>query len=338
MRSGNGNHKTRTSASEYGVIWSQYINDSLSCCILRHFLYWVEDKEIKEVLTLALELSESHLKSIKHFLKNDDYPVPLGFTEEDVNVNAPRLFTDTFMLVYINIMAIHGMTRYTGALGTSTRQDYMDYFTECTSQTMDLYKKSTTILLQKGILSKAPVLNNHQQVDFIKKQSFLTGWLGDRRPINSVEISGTYLNLQKTMAKMVLELGFRQVSRSKEVRHFMDRGRQVCQKHFDLLSSMLKEDHLSVPRTFETEVTDSLAPPFSDKLMLYHIVTLLSSAIGYYGEALAVSQRRDMAAVYFRMMTEIGVLAEDGMNLLIKNGWVEQPPGATDYDHLKNQK
>lgn len=97
---------------------------------------------------------------------------------------------------------------------------------------------------------------------------------------------------------------------------------------------MLKEDHLHIPRTFDSEVTDSTLPPFSDKLMLFFISMLLSSAIGYYAEAMSFCQRRDLAANYAKMIAEIGVLAEDAMNLLIENEWMEQPPLATDHEDL----
>lgn len=331
-------HLTKSTASELGVIWSQYINDSLSRCTLRYFLNHIEDDQIKEVAQLALKLSEAHLVKIKQFLSKENYPIPVGFTDQDVTVDAPRLFTDTYVIMYLQIMAIHGMTRYAGAVGSSLRADYVTYFMDCTNETMELYSKASKIVLEKGIITKAPALNNQQEVDYIQKQSFLTGWLGSRRPINAVEISGTYLNLQKTMAKMVLELGFSQVAESKKVREYMERSRQVCHKHFKRLSAMLEEDNLHVPKTFETEVTDSTAPPFSDKLMMYLVTSLLSSAIAYYGEALALCQRRDLSATYFRMITEIGVLAEDGFNILIDNGWVEQPPTATDHGGLSKSK
>lgn len=328
------NQKYKSTASELGIIWSQYINDSLARCILRHFIHHVEDESIGDILRYALQLSEGHLKKIKQFLTQESLPIPIGFTDKDVKVDAPRLFTDTYMIVYIQVMAIHGMTRYSGAVSSSHREDYIKYLTECTSDTMELYARATKVMLSKGIVTKPPVLNNQYKVDFVKKQNFLTGWFGKRRPINAVEISGTYLNLQKTMAKMVMELGFAQVAESKEVREYMIRARELCQKHFDTLSTMLREDNLHVPKILETEVTDSTFSPFSDKLMLYHISTLLSSAIGYYGEALSVSQRRDLAAGYAQMIGEMGLLAEDGANLLINNGWMEQPPAATDHKGL----
>jgi len=33
-------------------------------------------------------------------------------------------------------------------------------------------------------------------------------------------------------------------------------------------------------------------------------------------------------------MAEIGAYAEDGANIMIDNGWLEQPPGAADRDLL----
>ncbi|MRX74416.1 DUF3231 family protein [Bacillus lacus] len=330
------NHSTNTkiTSSELANLWMQYVNDSLARCVFRHFLYHIEDKSVQEVVQYALEIAEGHLVKCEQFLTKEGYPKPMGFTDQDVTVEAPRLFTDTFIIVYVQIMAVHGMTRYAGALGNILDEEQRKYFRHVLIETMELYDKATTVLLDKGIISKPPTFNNHQKVEYLTKQNFLTGWFGRRRPISAVEVSGTFLNLQKTMVKIVLELGFGQVAQSKKVQKYMERGRQLCRKHFEILSLMLNEDNLHIPRTFETEVTDSTLSPFSDKLMLFHVATLLSSAVGYYGEALALSQRRDLGVSYSTMIADIEVIAEDGMNLLIDNGWMEQPPLATDHEGL----
>jgi len=72
--------------------------------------------------------------------------------------------------------------------------------------------------------------------------------------------------------------------------------------------------------------------------MLNHIVVLISSAVGYYGAGVSVSQRRDIALEYTRFMAEVGVYAEDGAQLLIKHGWLEQPPLASDRENLAIKK
>ncbi|WML50901.1 DUF3231 family protein [Neobacillus sp. PS3-12] len=328
------NHQDRINASEYGVIWSQYVNDSMSRCVLRYLLNDAKDENTRDLLQFALELSETHLVKTKQILTQENYPIPIGFTDKDVTLDAPSLFTDTFKIVYLQIMTIHGLTRYAGATSVCIREDVRKYFIDCTSQTLELYDRVTNVALYKGILSKPPTLNNQQNIDFVRKQNYLTGWFGKRRPINAIEISGVHLNMQKTMVKMVLELGFSQVCHSKEVRVFMERARKLCKRHFHILGSILEEENLHIPRIFETEVTDSTVAPFSDKLMLFHIATLLSAALGYYGEALSMSHRRDMSADYTRMNIEIALIAEDGMNLLIERGWMEQPPTAADHESL----
>jgi hypothetical protein len=328
------NNQDKINASEYGIIWSQYLNDSMSRCILRYLLNDAKDEDTRALLQFALQLSETHIERTIQFLTQENYPIPIGFTDEDVTVNAPSLFTDTFKVIYLQIMSIHGLTRYAGATSVSIREDVRKYLIECTSQTLELYDRVTTVALSKGILSKPPTFNNKQKIDFIRKQNYLTGWFGKRRPINAIEISGAHLNMQKTMLKMVLELGFSQVCQSKEVREFFERARKLCKRHFHILGLMLEEENLHEPRIFESEVTDSTVPPFSDKLMLFHVATLLSAALGYYGEALSMCQRRDLSADYARMNMEIALIAEDGMNLLIENGWMEQLPTATDHENL----
>lgn len=244
-------NSTKISSSELGNLWSQYINDSLANCVFRYFLHHVQDKDIGEVIQYALELTERHLKKAAEFLTKENYPIPIGFTDEDVTVEAPPLFSDTYIIVYVHIMTVHGLTRYAGAIGNVIEEEQRKYFIGVISETMELYDKAVKVLTDKGIISKPPTFNNHQKVEFVKKQNYLTGWFGKRRPISAVEVSGTYLNLQKTMTKIVLELGFSQVAKSKEVRKFMERARMLCNKHFQTLSAMMTEDNLHIPRTFE---------------------------------------------------------------------------------------
>ena len=304
----------------------QYVNDSMSKCVLSYYLKNAQDKEIRSIIEFALSLAESHIEKIKVFLKKENYPIPIAFSKDDVNLAAPPLFSDTFMLVYIHIMSIHGLTGYAGAVSTSIRLDQVSYFIKCNTDTMELYKRIIDLMLEKGILIRPPHINAPDKVDFIKKQSFLTGWFGDRRPLNAIEVSGIFFNMQKNVIKIVLEIGFSQVAESKEIRDYIKRGEQICDKHFDTFSSILSESNLPSPPKFDSEVSSSTVSPFSDKLLLFHIVTLISTASGYYGAAFSLSQRRDLAAKYSLLIGDISKYAEDGVNIMIDRGWMEQPP------------
>jgi len=94
---------------------------------------------------------------------------------------------------------------------------------------------------------------------------------------------------------------------------------------------------LSSPQSWVSEITDSTLPPYSDKLMLFHTVIMVSAGVGYLGAALSVSQRRDIAPEYTYLMADIGRYAEDGAQLLIKKGWLEQPPLAEDRRKLSSK-
>ncbi|MDZ5471481.1 DUF3231 family protein [Bacillus sp. 31A1R] len=331
-------HDVSLTSAEIANLWTQYINDSMAICTLNYYLKDVEDKDIKEILTFALNLSKSHLEKIKLFLKKENYPVPMGFNENDVNLNAPRLFSDTFMLVYMHIMTIHGMTGYAGALSTSIRKDQVEYFVKCNSETMELYQKVIECLTLKGIVSRPSTIYPPERPSIIEKQSFLTGWFGNKRPLNAIEASGVFFNIKKDLAKIVLEIAFSQVAISKEVRDFIKRGEKICDEHFRVFNDLLEESNLATPKRYDAEVTNSTVSPFSEKLMVYHIVSLISSAIGYYGAAFALSQRRDLAAKYALLIADIAKYAEDGANLMIDKKWMEQPPTFPDREELAKNK
>lgn len=328
-------HAVELTTAEIANLWTQYINDSLSICILTHSIEKAKDIDIKEVLNFSLSLAESHITKITDFFTKENFPIPKGFSvEEDVNLNAPSIFTDAFIIAYLHVMTLLGLTGYAGAVSTSSRDDQLDYFIQCNKETMELHKRIVSIMLNKGFYSKTARINTPEQVKFVDDQSYLAGWFGKKRPLNAIEISGMSFNIKKDIVKTVLELGFAQVCQTKEIQKYFERGKKICLNHFTTFNTILTKEDLSSPKTWVSEVTNSTVPPFSDKLMLYHIVTLVSSAVGYYGAGLSVSQRRDIAAEYTKFMAEVGLYAEDGCELLIKYGWLEQPPLADNRQTL----
>lgn len=329
------NHHFELTSAEIANLWTQYMNDTLSICVLTHSLEKMKDPDIKEVLEYALSLAESHIVKVTEIFKQENFPIPKGFSvEEDVNLSAPPIFTDAFMLDYMHVMTLLGLTGYAGAIGTSSRLDQIEYFTKCNIETMELHSRIVQVMLNKGLYSKTSRINTPSQVDFVDNQRYLAGWFGKKRPLNVMEISGMSFNMKKDIAKAVVELGFAQVSQIEEIQKYYQRGKEFCIKHFEAFSKMLTKEELSSPKSWIAEVTNSTVSPYSEKLMLFHVVTLVSAAIGYYGAGLSVSQRRDLAFEYTKFMAEVGLYVEDGAELLIKYGWMEQPPLADNRQDL----
>lgn len=306
---------------------------------MTHSIDKAEDPEIKDLLEFARSIAESHIDNIKRFLSQQNFPIPKGFSlEEDVNLSAPSLFTDKFMMVYMHVMTLLGLTGYAGAVSTSTRDDQINYFIKCDNEAMELYNRIVNLMLNKGIYSRPPHINAPKEIDFVKNENYLTGWFGKQRPLNAVEISGISFNMMKLVVKVVLEIGFGQVSQIKEIQKYYLKGKNLCERQFGELSSFLTKSNLASPASWVSEVTNSTISPFSEKLMLNHIVIQVSAAIGYFGAGASVSQRRDIALEFMKQMAEVGLYAEDGAELLIKYGWLEQPPLADNREDLATKK
>lgn len=85
------NLDARLTSAEMGSLWTQYINDTATKQILTYFLNWVEDKGIRKILETALGSANENLSFLLALFKKETFPIPAGFTENDVNVGAPMI-------------------------------------------------------------------------------------------------------------------------------------------------------------------------------------------------------------------------------------------------------
>jgi hypothetical protein len=331
-------HQPRLNSAEIANLWTTYQSNTMIICGVKYFLRTVEDKDIRAVLDYTLDFSKKRVQTITEIFHAEHYPVPIGFTDQDVNTEAPPLFSDTMILVYLLNMGRLELTGQSMMFSLSARNDVAVFYSECLSQSKELADRSRKLALQKGIFVRAPYLPTPEQVDFVKKQSFLTGWFGDRRPLLGIEIANLVYNAERNTLGEALITGFSQIAKSKEVRQYMVRGREISAKHSEVFSSVLHEEHLSSTKNLTSEVTDSTISPFSDKLMMFHVAGLVASGIGQYGAAVSTSPRRDLGTMYTRLMAEITKYSEDGANIMIDSGWLEQPPTAADRDELAKRK
>lgn len=328
-------NQIRLTAGEIGQLWVQYLNDSSSICVLTYFLEKAEDQEIKPIIEYALELSKSHIKIITAILTEEKNVVPHGFSiEEDVDITAPRLYSDGFVLNFLNQMSKVGLTLYGAAVAASVRNDIKTYYMNCLTETMELYKRSTDLLLSKGLFIRSPSLPNLEKVEFVKKQWFMLDVFGEKRPLVASEVANLFSNLQRNALGVATLTGFSQVATDKDVKQFFLKGVEIGDKHVRLFRGKLEESKLPAPMGWNAEITNSTTHTFSDKLMMYVTSSLVSMSIGYYGIAVSQSLRGDIVSMYNRLSTEVQLYSEDGANILIKNGWMEQPPMASDRDEL----
>jgi len=176
------------SASEIGDLFSSYIGDSLFACVFEHHLQVVEDDEIKDFIVFALDIAKKHLKMIEDIYTKENIPVPVGFGDQDVRKDAPRLFSDMYMVFYITEMSRAALQTYGSALSSSSRHDLIDYFEMCIQDTIKTYKKGKYLLLSKGMDISPPNIPYPKKVDFVENQSFTSLMAGKSRPVTALEI------------------------------------------------------------------------------------------------------------------------------------------------------
>ncbi|WP_246187569.1 DUF3231 family protein [Ornithinibacillus caprae] len=325
---GDKNKVNNLTAAEVSGLWLQYMGDTMAICVYKYFLKIVEDDEIKSILRFALRLAKDHVEKIKDFFERENFQVPIGFTENDVNLNAPRLFSDRFLLFYSYIMTIHGLTAYSLAIINSERKDIQDYFMECTITSKELFQKIDEVAKKQHIFSSVPSIPSPPKAEFIDSTGIIANLFGEKRLLNGSEISNLFFNSKKTGFVRSLSLGFNQVAVREDVRNFMLKNVKLAGKDADSFDKILQQENLPVPENWDGEVTNSTISPFSDKLMMFHAAFLINTALSYYGAAIGSSLRSDLVVNYYVVNNhamEAGVIC---YNLMVKHGWLEKQPEA----------
>ncbi|UII57650.1 DUF3231 family protein [Cytobacillus spongiae] len=313
-------------ATEIGFLWSTYQAESLNHCLLTYFDHIVEDPEIKELNKRNWDSCKKNRAWLNELFEEDGFPVPESFNESDVNPSAARLYTDPFILYFQWFIGKGKLDVSSLAINTIARDDIFSFYENCVSQATQLLNDARKLLLSKGLWIRAPYIPMPQAVSYVKKESFLNGWIGEERPIAGIEIASIFYNLMTNSLGQALMTSFIQVSKKGEVHNKFVRGREIAAKHVDVLSAALKKENLSVPNTWNTGITASTEPPFSEKLMLNMVSFLNSQGLANYGTAVSLSMKRDIGLDFTRLAAEVANFTQDSTKLLIKKGWMETPP------------
>ncbi len=327
-------------STEIASLWTSYMNNTMSTCVLGHMSKNITDQKIAEALDKALIISVKEVKKLEQIFQEENFAQPYGFTEKDVNLGAPALFTDTFSLQYINHMAKAGMLAYSGFTAMSFREDIIQHFTVSLSETAKLYSLTNDALKEKGMLVRSPYIIPPSDKDYINSNSYLSGLnlFHKKRPLNAIEISHLFMNIQTNNIGYKISLAFGQTSDDRDVQDYMMRGKDISQKHVKIFADTLIDGNIQSPMSSDIGITESTNKTFSDKLMMFHMALLSASGIGNYATAAGASQRSDLAVNYERLSFEIAQYAKEGANIMIKKSWLEQPPATADRDNLIRNK
>jgi len=321
-------------SSEITGLWNSYMGDTMIVTMLKYFLNRVEDNEIRAIMQQSSDLSNQHILELRNIFNKEKLTLPDGFSDRDVNINAPRLFTDSFYLHYLTYMSRVAMNNYTLILNQISRSDIRAYFSKRIYENIDLYNSSTDLRLSQGIAIRAPRVEVNTGVQYVKSQSFITDWFGEKRSLLTVEITHIFSIIFSNLVGRAITTAFGQTSKDKKISDYFFEGQNTATKYIYELTGLLTNENIPIPSTSDSFVTNSIVPPFSEKLMLNHMAVLSSSAISSFGMAIANTMRVDLEAIYIKYTAQTMKYSKKGANIMIANGWLQQSPQSVKHENL----
>ncbi|WP_413305663.1 DUF3231 family protein [Bacillus sp. 1P10SD] len=331
-------NQMKLTSSEIGTLWGEYVNGTMTDVVNRYMVTIIEDPSIKAIFEDAIETFARQKKQLVIFIENEGFPLPRGFSETDLNQGAERLFTDIFCLNYLHVMTLHGLLGHTTSLGVSVRKDLREFYDSCDNDAKRMYHQTIELLLEKGSFQRDPLFYPSKQTEFISSKDFTDGFFGKGRRLTATEIISISFNLKKSIMAKTLAIAFGQVAQNKFVREFLTDTEKTSDDQIRSFSKIMLADNLPVPKSWETEVTTSTTSPFSDKLMMYHIGFLFQAAQAYHGTGLASAMRTDLVAAFEGVILKNLLVNKKWFNIMVKYGWLEQPPLAPNREELAKEK
>jgi len=324
----------RLSLWEMSQLWLIYQANSSIKCILQYFVATAQDPEIKAVLNEALNGIPPQLSTVANLFNSVGFPIPHGFSDEDVEQNAKRLYSDSLMLTYLRTIIKFGLVKLAHALPLASRPDVREYLNSALVLSQNLYNKTEDLLAKKGIAIKPPYIPVPGSVNYVTDKNYYGGLFGKQRPINVLEGTHLFERVETKISERAIILGFAQVAKDKKVKAYLSKGNDVLDKEIDRWSSILKDEDLPAPMLWRSEVTDSTESPFSDRLMLFHLMFSITYSITANGFALGNCTRTDLVSGFSKAVLDLGIYGKEGLDLMIEKGWLEEIPPTADRKRI----
>ena len=330
------NDKNLISSSEVGTLWLTYQEKTMILRILEYFIEKSDDQQAKNIMGGLWQELSYYVTKIKKIFQDQGIAIPVGFNEKDVNLEAPKLYDNGFDIMFVRILKEISMGMYTLNMNMAYQDDVMGIYEGLTSTTQKVYKSSTLYLLEKGILTPPPKVTMPKSSEFIESKRYLNGFnlFNEKRALNNIELGYLHHGIETNNIGMQLITGFAQCAENKEVKQYFVRGKELAKKQIKVFGDILLESDVQFSSTCGSTVTTSKVAPFSQKLMMFCIYLL--NGFGIVGSSFGAifSLRKDLSMKTALIAKDIYFYADEGVKIMIKNGWLEEPPQIEDRINL----
>jgi hypothetical protein len=153
---------------------------------------------------------------------------------------------------------------------------------------------------------------------------------GDKRVLNNLELGILHHAIESNSIGFQLMTGFAQVAKTKEVKAYFTKGMELAKKQIGEFEKILLESNIHFSATTGSTVTTSTIAPFSEKLMMYCTFILNGYCITGNAYGAFFTLRNDLILKNGLIMKDVFLYGQEGTEIMIKNGWFEEPPQMED--------
>lgn len=331
--SNTNNHRPflELTANEVSNLWSSFLMNSMQQRLLEYFLASTDDSKIKQIIQKMLTQCQENINELKEIFDKENLNAPQGFTEEDVRVDATKVFSDTFILNFCFDLTHLSMSTYPIALSDCTRNDIRDHFQVNIAFSVKIQDEIVELMLSQGVYLKPPHVAIDSEVEYADNFMYLNGFFGGSRPLNAAEIANLSRIIHRAQFSKMVFVTFSKLAERKELKQHFGKGRDGIEKVLDSLQEVLDKENIPISASGDYQISNVEISPFSDKLMLFFVNTCLGIfCFAMISQAMTSSLRTDIVSKLGKISDDMKKFYGMGLLLAIKEKWFEQPPQAVD--------
>jgi hypothetical protein len=331
--------KNPLSSSEIGTLWLTYQEKTLILRILEYFIEKADDQQSLNIMGGLWQNLNDLVKKMELIFNEEGMAIPVGLSSKDVNLEAPKLFDNGFDVMFCRVLKEVSLGMYTLNMNMAYREDVISIYQGLTRISQNTYKLATHYLIERGIMTLPPNVTVPKTTEFIKSKDYMNGLnpFGNKRPLNTIELGYLHHGIEANNIGMQLMTGFAQVAQQKEVKQYFKKGKKLAQQQIKSFEEILLESDIPFSATSGSTVTTSTTAPFSEKLMM--ICTFYLNGFSLVGQSFGstFSLRKDLSLKNALIAKDIYSFNDDGIKIMIKNGWFEEPPQAENRSQLADK-
>jgi hypothetical protein len=328
--------KHALSSSELGTLWMTYQQKTMNQRMLEYFIEQADDNRAKEIMQDTHAKIINYVEEMKTIFKNEGAAIPVGYTEQDVNIGVPKLYDNMFDIMFLRLVTEISSGLHSLHINMAYRKDIILLYKELTAFAQSVYVDCVDYLQEKDVLPRPPALTMPKTVEFADGTNYMSGFnlFSEKRALNTVEVAHLYHVIESNIIGMQLITGFAQVANEPEVKKYFIKGKELAKQIVTDNTQVFLQSDIQPPATWGANATDSTVAPFSDKLMMYCTSLFCSFGLGSTALGTAFSLRSDLPLKMASEAKDILTYGRDGGRIMAKNGWLEEPPSMQDRNNL----